>query len=209
VARWLIGSALDRTSIAKLFEKQELDWQRLTWVDLFLQQVGRYDTQRVSPINATHLKSPYWSLFQKQFSKCYLRLNHAQNTAWKLGYCRHCHDIRGHRLDGRNYRIINRVIYTAGDTVTYAQLADIVESILSRKVQRVEWSVPRLKEELAKDPDDTSRNTVVFVEGKGVSWAVDKTFNVQRRWRLRVSQWWAQENLNERQRFDSCLDLTS
>jgi len=84
-------------------------------------------------------------------------------------------------------RIINRVIYTAGDMVTYAQLADIVESILSRKVQRVEWSVPRLKEELAKDPDDhIKKYRVVFAKAK-VSWAVDKTFNVQRRWRLRVS----------------------
>lgn len=93
-------------------------------------------------------------------------------------------------------RIINRVIYTAGDTVTYAQLADIVESILSRKVQRVEWNVSRLKEELAKDPDDhIKKYRVVFAEGKGVSWAVDKTFNVQREMEVTGVARWAQENL--------------
>lgn len=93
-------------------------------------------------------------------------------------------------------RIINRVIYTAGDTVTYAQLADIVESILSRKVQRVEWNVSRLKEELAKDPDEhIKKYRVVFAEGKGVSWAVDKTFNVQREIEVTGVAQWAQENL--------------
>jgi len=64
--------------------------------------------------------------------------------------------------------------------------------------------VPWLKEELAKDPDDhIKKYRVVFVEGKRVSWAVD-TFNVQRRWRLRVIARY--RRINERQRFDSCLD---
>jgi len=65
-------------------------------------------------------------------------------------------------------RIINRVIYTAGDTVTYAQLADIVESILSRKVQRVEWSV--VEGGTGKRPRRIKKYRVVFA-GKGVSWA--------------------------------------
>jgi hypothetical protein len=34
-------------------------------------------------------------------------------------------------------RIVDSIVYTAGDTVTYAQLADIVDSVLSRKVRRV------------------------------------------------------------------------
>jgi len=63
-------------------------------------------------------------------------------------------------------RIINRVIYTAGDTVTYAQLADIVESILSRKVQRVEWSVPR-RRNWQKTLTITSRNTGGVRGGRG------------------------------------------
>jgi len=40
--------------------------------------------------------------------------------------------------------------------------------------------VPRLKDELAKDPDDPIKKyRVVFAEGKGLSWEVDKTFNAQ------------------------------
>lgn len=93
-------------------------------------------------------------------------------------------------------RIINRVVYTAGDTVTYARLADIVDSVLSRKVRRVEWSVSRLKDELAKDPDDPIKKyRVVFAEGKGVSWEVDKTFNAQREMEVTDVVRWVQENL--------------
>lgn len=93
-------------------------------------------------------------------------------------------------------RIVDSVVYTAGDTVTYAQLADIVDSVLGRKVRRVKWSVPELKDELAKAPDDAIKKyRVVFAEGNGVSWDIDKTFNARRGIKtLSVAQW-ARENL--------------
>jgi hypothetical protein len=62
-----------------------------------------------------------------------------------------------------------------------AQLADIVDSVLGRKVRRVEWNLPELKDELAKDPANAIKKyRVVFAEGKGVSWDMAKTFNSQR-----------------------------
>ena len=92
--------------------------------------------------------------------------------------------------------IVNTVVYKAGDTVTYAQLADIVDSVLDRQVRRVEWSVAELRDELAKDPDDPLKKyRLVFAEGKGVSWAVDKTFNAQREIRVTGVERWARENL--------------
>ena len=94
-------------------------------------------------------------------------------------------------------RIINCVVYTGGDTVTYAQLADIVDSVLDRKVQRVEWSVSQLKDELAKDPDNSIKKyRAVFAEGKGVSWEIDKTFNAQREIEVKDVTQWVRENLN-------------
>lgn len=94
-------------------------------------------------------------------------------------------------------RVVNRIVYnTAGDTITYARLADIVDSVLGRKVQRVEWSVPNLKNELAQDPDDPIKKyRVVFAQGKGVSWEVHKTFNAQRKIEVLGVERWAQENL--------------
>lgn len=93
-------------------------------------------------------------------------------------------------------RIANTVVYTAGDTVTYGQVADIAEFVLGRKLQRVEWSVPLLKEELAKDPDDTLKKyRVVFAEGKGVAWDIQGTFNARNNIPLTSATHWAQQNL--------------
>jgi hypothetical protein len=71
--------------------------------------------------------------------------------------------------------IVNSVVYTAGDALTYERLADIVHSVLGRKLQRVQWSVPMLKDELANDANIPIKNyRVVFAQGRGVSWEVGK-----------------------------------
>jgi hypothetical protein len=49
-------------------------------------------------------------------------------------------------------RITNQVVYTAGDTLSYGQLADKLDAALGKHVQRVQWSVPMLRAELAQAP---------------------------------------------------------
>jgi hypothetical protein len=69
-----------RTSIARLFGKQEAGWQRPTSSDSFF-NLPRYNTkQRVSPImSLTSNLLDWWSPFpQQQFSKCYPLLIHAE-----------------------------------------------------------------------------------------------------------------------------------
>lgn len=93
-------------------------------------------------------------------------------------------------------RIANRVLYTAGDTVTYAQLADILESVLGRKVHRAVWSVRRLRDELAQDPDSALRKyRVVWAEGKGVSWPMAQTFHFQSGIDLAGVERWMRDNM--------------
>jgi nucleoside-diphosphate-sugar epimerase len=78
-------------------------------------------------------------------------------------------------------RISNSVVYTAGETVSYAKVADIVENATGKKVRREVWSVEKLKEDLKADPDDNVKKyRVVFAEGRGVSWDMERTFNMQR-----------------------------
>ena len=97
-------------------------------------------------------------------------------------------------------RIANDVVYTAGDTVTYEQLADVVDSVLDRKVERVEWSVPMLKEELKQEPDNPIKKyRVVFAEGKGVAWSFAKTFNAQQDIKVLNVEQWAQKHLRVNQ----------
>jgi hypothetical protein len=58
--------------------------------------------------------------------------------------------------------------------------------------------VPELQNELAKDPDDSLKKyRVVFAQGKGVSWNINKTFNAQRGIRVVSAEQWARENLRE------------
>lgn len=93
-------------------------------------------------------------------------------------------------------RIVNQVVYTAGDTITYRHLADIVDSILDRKVERVEWSVTLLKDDLAKDPENNLKKyRVVFAEGRGVSWDIGQTFNAQHGIKVKNVEQWVRDNL--------------
>ena len=93
-------------------------------------------------------------------------------------------------------RVANRVVYTAGDTITYRRLADTVDTVLDRKVRRVEWTVPELRRELEADPDNAIKKyRAVFAEGKGVAWEMDQTFNAQRGIATTDVEGWARENL--------------
>lgn len=93
-------------------------------------------------------------------------------------------------------RIANRVVYTAGDTIIYRRLADIVDAVLDRQVQRIERTVPELRRELAADPDNAIKKyRAVFAEGKGVSWEMHQTFNLQRGIATTNVEHWARENL--------------
>jgi NmrA-like family len=94
-------------------------------------------------------------------------------------------------------RIVNQVVHVAGDTVTYRQLADALDTLLSVKVRRTQWSVPELKRELAKDPHDPIRKyRVVFAEGRGVSWDKRRTFNAQRGMAVCGLEDWVRQNLS-------------
>ncbi|CAN9170099.1 unnamed protein product [Alternaria alternata] len=72
----------------------------------------------------------------------------------------------------------NRVVYVAGDTVSYAQLADIVERVSGKQVKREMWSMEYLKSELAADPDDGIKKYRLVFARDGVWWDMNKTVNM-------------------------------
>jgi hypothetical protein len=74
--------------------------------------------------------------------------------------------------------IRNEIVYLAGDTVTYGEVADKLEAALHRPFSRSEWTVPFLMEELARDPQNMMRKyRAAFAQGRGVAWNKDGTFN--------------------------------
>ena len=93
-------------------------------------------------------------------------------------------------------RLANQVVFVAGDTLTYAQLADAIDARLNRTVSRIEWSVPKLKSDLDAAPNDQlSKYRAVFAEGKGVAWDKSQTFNAAHGIDLTTTAGWIEQNL--------------
>lgn len=92
--------------------------------------------------------------------------------------------------------IRNEIVYLAGDTVTYGEVADTLQTVLGRPFAKAEWTVPDLKAELAQDPDNhIMKYRAVFAEGKGVAWPKRDSFNEKRGIDVTTAEEWIRENL--------------
>ena len=93
--------------------------------------------------------------------------------------------------------IRNEIVYLAGDTVTYREVADKLQTVLGRPFTKAEWTVSQLKSELAQDPDNhIKKYRAVFAEGKGVAWPKRDSFNVQNGRNVKNAEEWIRENLH-------------
>ena len=93
----------------------------------------------------------------------------------------------------------NMVLYTAGETVKYGTVADVVEKVKGEKVTRETWSVEQLKRDLESDPDNAVKKyRVVFAEGRGVSWNKEKTYNWQKGIKLESLREWTIRNMKSK-----------
>lgn len=72
----------------------------------------------------------------------------------------------------------DEVVFVAGDTFSYAQLADMVEHYLGSSVKRILWDMDTLRSEVSKYPDDSMRKYhLAFARATGVAWDKERTFN--------------------------------
>lgn len=93
-------------------------------------------------------------------------------------------------------RLINQAVFVAGDTLSYRQLADILDEKLGRTLSRVEWTVPQLSAALAAAPEDSlCKYRAVFAQGKGVAWDKNRTFNARHGIELTTAADWIEQNL--------------
>lgn len=98
-------------------------------------------------------------------------------------------------------RIVNQVVYTAGETISYGRLANLVENIVGKPVEREEWPVEFMEGELQKDPGNVLwKYRVVFGKGKGMSWNERQTFNMQKGIQTSDVEEWARDMVNKRLR---------
>jgi hypothetical protein len=81
--------------------------------------------------------------------------------------------------------IRDTVVFSAGDTVTYQRLADIVEEVVGQPVKREAWTLDYLRDRLRQDPDNVVvKYRVVFAEGRGLMWKMEDTIN--HKWNMQL-----------------------
>ncbi|MBC9914435.1 aromatic alcohol reductase [Chitinophaga varians] len=91
--------------------------------------------------------------------------------------------------------LLDQVIFVAGDTVTFEEIADKMEKLYRTKFHRVRWSIPELKENLQQEPENIfNRYRLVFTH-PGVTWPMSGTFNAQKGISTTGIEQWAKENL--------------
>ncbi|KAF2110727.1 isoflavone reductase [Lophiotrema nucula] len=73
----------------------------------------------------------------------------------------------------------DKVVYVSGDSITYSQLADTVERVVGKKIEREEWTEEYLREELEKDPGDLIKKYRLVFARDGVFWEKERTVNYQ------------------------------
>lgn len=77
-------------------------------------------------------------------------------------------------------RVSNEVVYVAGDTISYGELAEVVERVTGQRFEKALWSLDKLRADLAQAPDDVmTRYRAAFALGDGMWWDKEKTFNAR------------------------------
>ncbi len=93
-------------------------------------------------------------------------------------------------------RIRNEIVFLAGDTVTYGEVADKLQAALGRPFSRSEWTEQYLLDELARDPQNMMRKyRAAFAQGRGVAWDKSGTFNQRHAISVTDVSLWIQANL--------------
>jgi hypothetical protein len=81
--------------------------------------------------------------------------------------------------------IRDTVVFSAGDTVTYQRLADVVEEVVGQPVKREAWTLDYLRDRLRQDPENVVvKYRVVFAEGRGLMWKMEDTIN--HKWNMQL-----------------------
>ena len=76
---------------------------------------------------------------------------------------------------------VNEVVYIGGDTVSYGQVADLVEEGFGKKFTREEWNMEFLQARLRQEPENLwYKYQNIFGNGRGIAWDFAKTLNSQR-----------------------------
>ncbi|MDH4763309.1 aromatic alcohol reductase [Pseudomonas sp. CBMAI 2609] len=98
-------------------------------------------------------------------------------------------------------RFCNEIVYLAGDTLAYGELAELLERVLKRPFKTNVWSVPYLVDAMEQESDEDAKHIkkyrAVFAQGRGVAWPMETTFNARHGFAVTSAEQWALEHLGE------------
>ncbi len=93
-------------------------------------------------------------------------------------------------------QIENEIVYIGGDTISYAELADIADSLSGTNYERKVLTTENLDQNLRNDPDNfVKKYQHIFGHGAGVSWNMDQTFNFKKGIDTISAKQWAEKNI--------------
>ncbi|KIO78707.1 hypothetical protein TH53_02155 [Pedobacter lusitanus] len=91
--------------------------------------------------------------------------------------------------------ILDQVIFVAGETLSFEEIANKVESLFDDKFERILWDIPHLQKKIQDNPDDVfSRYHLVFTN-PGVAWPMSETFNHKKNIPAADIAQWIKENI--------------
>lgn len=90
----------------------------------------------------------------------------------------------------------NKPIFIGGDTISYGNLAELVENVTGKTMQKAVLKMNDAQAALATDPENNVlKYQIVFGLGRGVSWDLSETWNWKRGITMTTAEEWAAKNL--------------
>ena len=93
--------------------------------------------------------------------------------------------------------IENSIVYIGGDTSTYGQFGDLIESLSGQKFKRTVSDLKELENDLNNDPTNfVKKYRSIFGSGRGVSWDFKTTFNFKKGIKTTSASEWGEKNID-------------
>ncbi|KAJ5222228.1 uncharacterized protein N7469_008468 [Penicillium citrinum] len=91
----------------------------------------------------------------------------------------------------------NRPIFIGGDTISYEELAQLVERVTGKSISRHVLKTQTMQAALADDPQNgLLKYQAVFGQGRGVAWDLSETWNYQKGIKAETAEGWARRKWN-------------
>ncbi len=87
--------------------------------------------------------------------------------------------------------LCNQVVYIAGDTLTYSEIADLMQAHWGTAIERILLDKAKLLDDVHHYPDDVAaKYRLAFARPDGVAWNKANTFNARQRINTTTAEQW-------------------